>query len=67
LENRIGTPVDRILLYCFHYDPAEGKYGPTIMNFVRLGGVLALFGVGGLFAHLWRQERRKMAQAVKVG
>ncbi len=28
---KIGTPIDQILLYCFHYDPTEGKYGTTIM------------------------------------
>jgi protein SCO1/2 len=58
-EGRIGSPVDRILLYCFHYDPEEGRYGPILMNFVRLGGVLTLLAVGSLFAGLWRRERRK--------
>ena len=58
-ENRIGSPVDQILLYCFHYDPMEGKYGPIIMNFVRLGGVLTVLGLGMFMGVLWRQERRK--------
>jgi protein SCO1/2 len=35
---RIGTPVDQILLYCFHYDPASGKYGPIVVHIVRLAG-----------------------------
>jgi protein SCO1/2 len=39
---KIGTPVDQILLYCFHYDPASGKYGAVIMNVVRLAGLLTL-------------------------
>ena len=26
-DNKIGTPVDQVLLFCFHYDPAKGKYG----------------------------------------
>jgi protein SCO1/2 len=58
-ENRIGSPVDQVLLYCFHYDPAEGKYGPVIMNLVRLGGVLTMVGIGVLVTVLWRQERRR--------
>jgi protein SCO1/2 len=58
-ENRIGSPVDQILLYCFHYDPAEGKYGPVIMRFVRLGGVLTVVGIGVFVTVLWRQERRR--------
>jgi protein SCO1/2 len=57
--NRIGSPADQVLLFCFHYDPAEGKYGPVIMNFVRLGGALTVLAVGTLFAVLWRQERRR--------
>ena len=59
--NRIGSAVDQVLLFCFHYDPAEGKYGLAIMNFIRLGGVLTLLAIGTLVAFLWRQERRKAA------
>ena len=36
--NKIGTPVDAILLFCYHYDPATGKYGALAMNMVRFGG-----------------------------
>ena len=31
-ENKIGSPVDQLLLYCYHYDPATGKYGAAVMN-----------------------------------
>ena len=61
--NQIGSPVDQVLLYCFHYDPVEGRYGPTIMNFVRAGGILTMFGIGTLLFVLWRQERRKLSRA----
>jgi protein SCO1/2 len=57
--NRIGSPVDQILLYCFHYDPLEGKYGPTIMNFIRLGGVLTILSLAALISFLWQGERRR--------
>ena len=36
--NKIGSPTDQILLYCFHYDPAAGKYTASILNYVRIGG-----------------------------
>jgi protein SCO1/2 len=62
-ENRIGSPVDQILLYCFHYDPAEGKYGAVIMNLVRLGGVLTVLAIGAFVVIMWRQERRRMRQS----
>jgi protein SCO1/2 len=58
-EGKVGTPVDQVLLYCFHYDPAEGKYGPAVMNFVRLGGVLTVAGLATFVGILLRQERRK--------
>jgi len=44
-DNKIGTPVDQLLLYCFHYDPATGKYGARVMNMMRVGGVATLLAV----------------------
>ena len=41
-NGRIGSPVDQLLLFCYHYDPATGKYGAVVMNFVRLGGAATL-------------------------
>jgi protein SCO1/2 len=58
-SSRIGSSADQVLLFCFHYDPAEGKYGPAIMNFVRLGGLLTVAGLGALVCFLWRGERRR--------
>jgi protein SCO1 len=66
-ENRIGSPADQVLLFCFHYDPAEGKYGPVIMNFVRLGGVLTLLAVGTFLAVMWRRERRLAPRKAAMG
>ncbi|HZY84282.1 MAG TPA: SCO family protein [Gemmataceae bacterium] len=58
-EGRVGSPVDAVLLYCFHYDPNEGKYGPVVINFVRAGGVLTLLALGAFAGVLWRRERLK--------
>jgi protein SCO1 len=41
-DNKIGTPVDQLLLYCYHYDPATGKYGAAVMKMMRVGGVVTL-------------------------
>jgi protein SCO1 len=57
--DRIGTPADQILLYCFHYDPSTGKYSASILNYVRLGGVFTVVGLIGLVWILLRWERRK--------
>lgn len=54
-ENKIGTPVDRLMLYCYHYDPARGKYGATVINLIRAGGVLTLVALVGLLLVLRRR------------
>jgi protein SCO1/2 len=59
-ENRIGSAADQVLLFCFHYDPLEGKYGLAVINFVRVGGVLTVLAICVFFFKLWRNERRAM-------
>jgi len=55
--NRIGSLVDQVLLFCFHYDPAVGKYGAVVMNLVRLGGVATVLALGTAIVVLRRRER----------
>ena len=55
-ERKIGTPVDELLLFCYHYDPATGKYGAFAMNFLRLAGVATIIGIAGLLIMLSRQD-----------
>jgi protein SCO1/2 len=58
-ENKIGTPVDALILFCFHYDPATGKYGAVAMNMVRFAGA-AFTLVGGTFLLImFRRDFRK--------
>ncbi len=58
-DNHIGTPVDRLLLYCYHYDPSAGKYGAVAMNVLRLASVATLVGIV-LMLFLFR---RRLARA----
>lgn len=48
-KKNIGSPTDQLILYCFHYDPATGKYGFAILKALRIAGVLTLLGIGILF------------------
>jgi len=48
---------DKILLYCFHYDPAARSYTVVAMNIMRAGGALALLVLGFALARFWRRER----------
>jgi protein SCO1/2 len=43
--NKIGSPVDQLLLYCYHYDPATGKYGAAVMKIMRIAGVITVLGI----------------------
>jgi protein SCO1/2 len=47
-EGKIGSPVDQILLFCYHYDPHTGKYGLFVSRLIKLGGLLTVL-IGGFF------------------
>jgi len=54
-KGRIGNTVDQILLFCYHYDPATGKYGMVVMNLIRAGGVATILA---LCVFWWLMSRR---------
>jgi len=62
-NGKIGTPVDQVLLYCFHYDPAQGKYGFVVMNLIRLGGAITLVGVAALLFIMRRKNGQRQREA----
>jgi protein SCO1 len=55
-QNKIGTPADQLLLFCFHYDPTVGKYSANATNFVRLGGILTVLALGIFIAVSLKKE-----------
>ena len=61
-EGKIGTPVDQVLLFCYHYDPATGKYGLLISRVIQIGGALTvlILGIGMLI--LFRGEHYALPQ-----
>ena len=62
-NNVLGSVVDQVLLLCYHYDPATGKYGAAAINAVRVGFVATVTGfLAFLFVSL-RGERRAARQA----
>jgi protein SCO1/2 len=58
-ENKVGNPAEQLLLYCYHYDPATGKYGLAILNVIRLGGLATLMGLGAMVFVFWRRNKKK--------
>ena len=56
--NKIGTPVDQILLFCFHYDPATGKYGALTMTSLRVAGAGFVIVCGAFLFVAFRRDAR---------
>jgi protein SCO1/2 len=56
-QRKIGNAVDAVLLYCYHYDPATGKYGAMVANILKLAGGATILLLGGLVFMLWRLDR----------
>lgn len=57
-ENKVGNAAEKLLLYCFHYDPSTGKYGLAILSVIRLGAVATLLGMGAMGFVFWRRNKR---------
>jgi protein SCO1 len=56
-SGKIGNPVDQVLLYCYHYDPAVGKYGAVVANLLKVGAAVTILFISGLLLVLFRLER----------
>lgn len=66
-EGKIGSPLDRILLFCFHYDATAGRYAPVAMNLMRIGaGLAAVLLASMLFGFRIRESRRRRLTTVGV-
>jgi protein SCO1/2 len=62
-EGKVGSTMDKILLFCFHYDSTAGKYAPAARNLMKAGGFLTVLIMGGVLTGFWRRERRRKRQA----
>jgi len=65
-NRRIGSPTDRLLLMCYGYDPAAGKYALLVMNLVRIGGFLTVAAIG-TFVGLSIYRERKRSNVMDPG
>lgn len=60
-QGRIGSVVDSVLLYCYHYDPMTGRYGLLIMRALRMAGAATAIALGGFIWLMLRRERAAQA------
>jgi protein SCO1 len=56
-DEHIGTPIDDVLLLCYHYDPSTGKYGTVVIDAIRIGAVATMLALGTFLFVSLRKER----------
>ena len=60
-QEKIGSPVDKLLLLCYHYDPTTGKYGMVVANLLRAGGAVTVLLIVGYMYLNFRRDKKKLA------
>ena len=63
---QIGSPVDNILTYCYHYDPETNKHSLIVARVVQLGGAVTVLHLGGFMLSMFRRDTAGTAQ-MKAG
>lgn len=58
-ENRSTMTIEKVLLFCYHYDPVSNKYVLFATNFMKAGGVLTVLILGWFLVHMFRAERAR--------
>lgn len=58
-SNRIGSPVDNILTYCYHYDPQTNRHSLIVSRVVQMGGLLTMVLLGGFMTVMFRRDYRQ--------
>jgi len=57
---KIGSPIDQLLLLCYHYDPRTGRYNFAVMNVIRILGLATVGSLGTFMFFMLRRDRRKV-------
>ncbi len=60
---KVGSRVDSLLLYCYHYDPMTGRYGLAIMRAIRIAGVATVVTLGSFIVIMVRKEQHRTAHS----
>lgn len=58
-NNKIGSVIDQVLLFCYRYDPTVGQYSVAILNLVRLGGIATMLGLGAFLFMMIRRDIKR--------
>lgn len=63
-EGKIGSAMNQVLLFCFHYSVTENRYVLATRRLMKAGGVLTVIAIAGMLARYWRAERRRQSKPV---
>jgi len=58
-EGRVGSSLDRLVLYCFHYDSSEGRYAPIANRIMQVGGAVSLVVLAAFLTILIRRDKKR--------
>jgi len=58
-EGKVGSTLDKVLLFCFQYDATAGRYAPAARNLMKAGGLVTVLALGGIMTGFWRREKRR--------
>jgi protein SCO1 len=59
-EGRVGSSLDRLILYCFHYDSSEGRYSPIATRIMQLAGGISVVILAGFLTILIRRDKKRI-------
>ena len=62
-DGKVGSVVDSLLLYCYHYDPMTGRYGVYVMRALRIAGVATVLLIGTFIVVMVRREKSQQNPA----
>jgi protein SCO1 len=54
---KIGSPIDQLLLFCYHYDPTTGKYNLVVARALQVGGAATVLALGAFIIMMLRRDR----------
>jgi protein SCO1/2 len=60
---KIGSPIDQLLLFCYHYNPLTGQYNLIVTRVLRLAAGATVLGLAGLIIFMLRREQRPQVPA----
>jgi protein SCO1/2 len=64
-EGEIGSTIDQLIMYCYHYDPSSRRYSPVAMNIMRLGAGATALVFGLTLGGFWMRDVRRRKQSNK--